>query len=153
MFIMDVDGVLTDGRIMYDVKGNESKSFHAHDGYGITRAIKKGILFALISGRTSKAVEHRAKHLGITEVYQGIADKTIPYRTLQKKYQLKDSESCYIGDDEFDVPLLRLVGFSATPADAIEIVKPEVDYVTKEKGGSGAVRELLDMILQSKNLL
>ncbi len=150
---MDVDGVMTDGKIILGSNGVEYRNFHAHDGYGITRALKKGLLLAMISGKKSKAVELRAKKLGITDLYQNSDDKVATFIQLKVKYRLLNREVCYIGDDEFDVPLLKFVGFSVAPQNAIAKVRSEVDYVTKKSGGDGAVREILDMILRAKKLI
>ncbi|TAK67281.1 MAG: HAD-IIIA family hydrolase [Bacteroidetes bacterium] len=153
MVIMDVDGVLTDGRIIIDAHGIEYKSFDVHDGYGIARAREKGILFAIISGRESKTVDHRAKRLKIVDVHQNRIDKVAAYVEIKEKYHLEDSEVCFIGDDEFDIPLLETVGVSVAPANAMSAVKHRVQLVTSKEGGRGAVRELLDRILKAKSLL
>ena len=153
MIILDVDGVLTDGKIIFSSDGKEYRNFHAHDGFGIARAKSLGMKFAVISGKTSKATEYRMARLGIKELYQNHMDKVAIYRKLKAKYKLKDNEICYVGDDEFDLPLLRIVGFSAAPNDAIARVRNEVDYVATKEGGSGAVREVIDMVLRTKRLL
>jgi 3-deoxy-D-manno-octulosonate 8-phosphate phosphatase (KDO 8-P phosphatase) len=153
MVILDVDGVLTDGRVIYDANGLEYRCFDVHDGYGISRARELGVKLALLSGRTSKVVNHRARRLRITEVHQGAGDKVSVFKEIKKKYQLKDEEFCFIGDDEFDLPLLDLVGFSAAPHNAIERVRQRVDYVAEKDGGRGAVREVLDMILRARKLI
>ncbi len=153
MVILDVDGVLTDGRIIYDANGLEYKCFNVHDGYGISRARDLGLKFALLSGRISKVVNHRARRQKITEVYQGAPDKVAVFRKIKREHKLEDKEFCFIGDDEFDLPLLDIVGFSAAPHDAIEHVRQRVDYVTKMDGGRGAVREVLDMILRARKLI
>lgn len=151
--ILDVDGVLTDGSITYDANGLEYKRFHVHDGYGIFRGREKGLKFAIISGRTSKATAFRARRLKITDVYQGYAEKVSAFRKIIKKYKLTPDEVCFIGDDEFDLPLLRLVGLSAAPADAVVKIRKEVDFLSGKRGGRGAVREIVDMILTAKKLL
>lgn len=153
MVILDVDGVLTDGRIVYDASGLEHKCFDVHDGYGIDRAQKLGLNFAIISGRRSGVVTHRARELAIEECHQGADDKVAVFEQIMAKYHITEQEACFIGDDEFDLPLLRVVGWSAAPADAMPKVRREVDCVTKAKGGRGAVREILDRILAAKNLL
>jgi len=153
MVILDVDGVLTDGKIILDANGTEYKSFDAHDGYGIARAREHGIQFAIISGRESKTTDHRAKRLKIENVYQNAFDKVSAYLQVKKKYRLRDEEVCFIGDDEFDLPLLQIVGVSVAPANAMPLVKKQVHYVTKNSGGRGAVRELLDRLLNAKSLL
>jgi 3-deoxy-D-manno-octulosonate 8-phosphate phosphatase (KDO 8-P phosphatase) len=153
LVMLDVDGVLTDGRIIFGSDGTEYKSFDAHDGYGITRALEHGLHLALISGKQSAVVQKRAKLLGIKDVFENRMDKVNVFTLLKEKYTIDDNEACFIGDDEFDLPLLRIVGFSVAPNDAIEAVKKEVDYVTKANGGRGAVRELLDLILKAKKLI
>lgn len=153
LVILDVDGVLTDGRIIFGWDGTEYKCFDAHDGFGITRALECKLKLAVISGKTSKVTQLRLSRLGVRELYQNQMDKVKIYLKLKAKYHLRDDETCFIGDDEFDVPLLRMVGFSAAPSDAMSSVRYEVDYVTKAAGGRGAVREVLDMILSAKKLI
>lgn len=153
MVAMDVDGVLTEGRVTYDDNGREYKSFDAHDGYGMKRAQRHGLVLALITGRASSMVSRRAKELGIKEVHQKIADKLVVYTMLKRRYGLRDEEVCYIGDDEPDIPVIEKVGVSAAPADGMDEVRNIVDIVTKRNGGRGAVREVLDRILRSKKLL
>jgi 3-deoxy-D-manno-octulosonate 8-phosphate phosphatase, YrbI family len=153
MIVLDVDGVLTDGSIIYGSDAIEYKRFHVHDGYGIFRARKKGLHFSIISGRVSKVTTIRASRLEIADVFQGDEDKVSVFQKIKNKYKLEYSEVCFIGDDEFDLPLLRKVGFSVAPADAMRRVRDEVDYVTKLPGGRGAVREVIDMILEAKKLL
>lgn len=153
MVVLDVDGVLTDGSIILGSDETEFKRFNVHDGYGIFRARRKGLLFSIISGRVSKVTTIRASRLEIADVYQGDEDKLTVFQQIKKKYKLEYDEVCFIGDDEFDLPLLRKVGFSATPADAMIRVRDEVDYITEVDGGRGAVREVLDLILEAKKLL
>ena len=148
--LLDVDGILTDGKIFIDSYGNELKTFHIHDGHGIYLIKKAGIDVGIISGRSSRSVEHRAKELNITEVYQGITDKVSAYKQIKGKYNLSDECVAFMGDDLIDLPLLGLVGFSATTADAVSEVKEAVDMVTEKPGGGGAVRELIDFILKAK---
>ena len=150
---MDVDGVLTEGRVTYDDTGREYKSFDAHDGYGMKRAQSHGLILALITGRASSMVSRRAKELGIKEVHQKIDDKLVVYTMLKRRYGLRDEEVCYIGDDEPDISVIKKVGVSAAPADGMDEVRSIVDIVTKRNGGRGAVREVLDRILRSKKLL
>lgn len=151
LILFDVDGVLTDGKIILDSDGKEYKNFHAHDGFGIVKAKKAGIKIGLISGRTSDIVDKRAFKLGIDIVLQGIDDKLEAFQTLKRESNFSEKETAYIGDDEFDIPLLKAVAFSAAPANAINGVKKSVDYVTKTDGGNGAAREIIDMILNAKN--
>jgi 3-deoxy-D-manno-octulosonate 8-phosphate phosphatase (KDO 8-P phosphatase) len=153
MVIMDVDGVLSDGRIILGGNGSEYKAFDAHDGFGIDRASRKGMKFAIVTGRTSRATSMRARELGVAELHQGIKDKAIVIRQVGMKHGLRNSELCYIGDDDFDLPALSWVGLSAAPCDAMPNVLGSVDYVTRAHGGRGAVREVVDMILTAQNLL
>jgi len=149
--LLDVDGVLTDGKIIIDSRGIEYKAFHIHDGHGIYLLKKAGIETGIISGRSSPAVEYRARELNIHEVYQNARDKISVYEKIQKKYNLQDEEVAFMGDDLIDIPLLKRVGFSATVADAIKEVKDVVDFVTRKRGGEGAVREVIDFILKSRD--
>jgi 3-deoxy-D-manno-octulosonate 8-phosphate phosphatase (KDO 8-P phosphatase) len=153
MVLLDVDGVLTDGRITYGIDGKEYKTFDAHDGYGIERAKELGLRIGLVTGRTSAIVERRAKELGITDVFQGAKDKIRAMMELKRKYSLDEGAFAYVGDDEFDLPLLKSVGVSAAPSNAVPAVKKAVDYVTKSSGGGGAVREFLDMVLKEQKKL
>lgn len=150
MVIMDVDGVLTDGRIILGSKGEELKNFYVQDGQGIALALQKGLIIALVSGRKSKVVERRAEELRIKEVYQNIPAKIEVYHRLLSKYGLKDEEVSYIGDDLGDVLPLRKAGLALAPANGVEEVKDVVHYVTRATGGRGAVREAIDIILKAQ---
>jgi len=151
MILLDVDGVLTDGAIIYGLDGLELKIFDSQDGYGITNAINNGINVGIVTARSSEVVERRAKDLGITDLYQGSIDKVTPYQRIKKGHSLSDAEVAYVGDDLLDLPLLQRVGFSAAPANAVRDVKMRVDYVAKTMGGHGAVREIIDMILKAQS--
>jgi 3-deoxy-D-manno-octulosonate 8-phosphate phosphatase (KDO 8-P phosphatase) len=146
--IIDVDGVLTDGAIYIDSSGYETKAFHVLDGTGISYLHRAGIKTAIISGRNSAAVNHRAKELGIEDVYQGTKNKIDAYKKILEKHALRDEEVCYIGDDLIDLPILCRVGLPVAVANASPIVKHHALYVTKTKGGSGAVREVAEKILK-----
>ncbi|MDR4507135.1 MAG: HAD-IIIA family hydrolase [Candidatus Brocadiaceae bacterium] len=148
LVIVDVDGVLTDGTLYIDSQGSETKAFNVLDGTGIKYLHRVGIKTAIISGRTSKSVTYRAKELDICDVYQGQKNKLDAYGKLREKYSLRDEEICYIGDDLIDLPLFYRVGFPATVADASPMVKRLSLYVTKERGGYGAVRELAEKIIK-----
>ena len=148
MFIMDVDGTLTDGKIYIGPHGEEFKAFNTKDGLGIVLLNKQGIIPVIITGRNSEIVKTRAKELGIEEVYQGVDDKLEIYQLLKRKYNFTDAEIAFIGDDVNDLPLINQVGLSFCVADAVGIDK-EVDYITKLNGGEGAVREAIEMILQT----
>ncbi len=153
VILMDLDGCLTTGHIVYLSSGEDLKIFHTHDGYGIVRAKKLGIKFGVISGMSSLVNQRRVERLKIDHLYENIDDKTIPYAELKEKYNLKDENFAYIGDDEFDIGLLKVVGFSAAPNNAMDDVKKNVDYVCKKDGGQGCVREIIDMILKAKGLI
>ncbi|MGH2576039.1 MAG: KdsC family phosphatase [Ignavibacteria bacterium] len=151
--LMDMDGVLTDGSIIYSSTGEQTKIFSAYDGYGIERGHHKGLKFAIITGKNSDVNKFRAKRLKIDELYQGTEDKLTAYEEIKKKYNLGDESFCFIGDDVFDLPLLKKVSFSCAPVNAIKEVREQVDYVTEIEGGKGAVREVIDLILKKKNLI
>lgn len=148
--LMDIDGVLTDGSLIYSDTGNIMKVFNVYDGHGIVRGHKLGLKFGAISGRENEANKHRSIRLKLEELYQDCDDKVAAYEEIKTKYKLKDENFCFIGDDVFDLPLLRAVAFSCAPANAVQEVKKEVDYVTNLEGGKGAVREVIDLILREK---
>jgi 3-deoxy-D-manno-octulosonate 8-phosphate phosphatase (KDO 8-P phosphatase) len=149
LLLLDVDGVMTDGGMYYTESGVELKKFNVQDGFGISKLQKAGIPVGIITGRISKIVERRAKDLGITEVYQNVDDKAAVYRSIKKKLNLTDEDIAYIGDDEIDLDVLKSVGFSAAPADALPLVKKHVHHVCTRTGGNGAVREVIDLILRA----
>lgn len=148
LLLLDVDGVMTDGRIIYDDRGGETKAFDVKDGHGIKLLQRAGIRVGIITGRQSPIVDHRAQELGIDLVYQGAKDKMVPFREVLHKTGLAAEQVAYVGDDMIDLPVLRRVGFAATVADAVDDVKPHVHYVTQRPGGRGAVREICDLLLR-----
>ena len=150
ILIMDVDGVMTDGRIIINDDGRETKNFDVRDGHGIKLVQRYGIEVVLLTGRQSEVVKHRANELGIKEVHQKIFNKKEVFVEILQKNNLNADQAAFIGDDIIDIPVLKEAGFSATVADAIDIVKKTVDYVTKNKGGRGAVREVCEMLLQAQ---
>lgn len=150
--ILDVDGVMTDGSIILDNEGNEFKRFHVRDGHGIKMLGKAGIKTGIITGRRSKVVDIRAKELGITDVFQKVYKKSEVYEKILKKYNFKDEDVAFMGDDIVDVELLKRAGLSAVPADADDEAKKHADIVMKKYGGRGAVREFTDLILKSSGL-
>ncbi len=152
LLILDVDGVLTDGRIILDNTGNEYKAFHVRDGHGIKMLIKAGIRVALITGRSSKVVDIRARELGISEVFQNCKDKAEIYQALCLKYGYKDSEVAFVGDDIVDAPVLGRVGLPVVVSDADPEVRKLALFTTERAGGRGAVREISDLILKAKGL-
>lgn len=149
LLLLDVDGVMTDGRIFYDDQGRELKAFDVKDGHGLKLVQRAGLEVGIITGRQSEVVAKRAAELGITLVYQGAKDKRIPFLDVLSKLNLNPKEVAYIGDDLVDLPILLQVGFSAAVADAVDEVKSHVDLVTKRSGGRGAVREVCDYLLQA----
>jgi 3-deoxy-D-manno-octulosonate 8-phosphate phosphatase (KDO 8-P phosphatase) len=151
LLLLDVDGVMTDGGIYFANSGDEFKKFNIQDGYGIVKLQRTGIKIGIITGKVSNIVTRRAEELGITEVYQNLDNKLEVYEMIKKKLNLTNSDIAYIGDDEFDLSVLKCVGFSATPADAVSNVKKFVNYVCKRKGGDGAVREVIELILRIRN--
>ena len=150
LLLLDVDGVLTDGGVYIAESGDRFKKFNIQDGYGIVKARQNGITVGIITGGESKIVELRAAELGITEVYQRFDDKIAAYERIKAKVNVRDAEIAHVGDDELDIPLFERVGFSAAPADALPGVRKKVDYVCKRKGGDGAVREVIEKILQGR---
>lgn len=149
----DVDGVLTDGKIIYDDAGRESKQFNVKDGYIISHLKKAGILVGIITGRESQVVSNRAAELKLDFCHQGIMDKHEVFEKLIQFHKLKKKQVAYIGDDINDLAILRDCGLSACPADALEYVKTNVDVVASAKGGQGVAREISDLILASQGIL
>jgi 3-deoxy-D-manno-octulosonate 8-phosphate phosphatase (KDO 8-P phosphatase) len=152
LLLLDVDGVMTDGGIIYDGNGLETKVFNVKDGHGIKMLQRYGIEVGIITGRTSRVVDVRARELGIELLYQGALKKLDCYLDIKQKTGLNDSQIAFIGDDVIDVPVLRRVIFSAAPPDALPEVRSIVDYVTVSPGGRGAVREVCDLILKGRGL-
>ena len=150
LLILDVDGVMTDGRIIMDNDGRETKNFDVRDGHGLKILQRYGIRVAILTGRQSKVVEHRAKDLDIKDVYQKVFNKKDVFEKIIKNHKLSPDEAVFIGDDIIDIPVLRRVGFSVAVADAADVVKKSVDYITNNKGGYGAVREICEMILKAQ---
>jgi len=148
LLLLDVDGVLTDGRITYDNRGNELKSFDVKDGHGLKLLQRAGIAIGIITGRQSELVARRAAELGIEILYQGALRKLDPYLEILEQLGLDDRQVAYVGDDLIDLPVLRRVGFSATVSDAHPELVPLVDYVAGRPGGRGAVREICDLLLK-----
>jgi 3-deoxy-D-manno-octulosonate 8-phosphate phosphatase (KDO 8-P phosphatase) len=140
--VLDVDGVLTDGRLYYGSDGVELKAFHIQDGQGLKMLRATGIEIAIITGRTSRAVELRAENLGIAHVFQGVSDKLIVFEQLVARMALRPAAAAAIGDDLPDLPLLRRCGFAACVPEAPPLVRGHAHYVTDRPGGPGAVREV-----------
>ena len=151
--LMDMDGVLSDGSLIYLPDGGIVKVFHAHDGYGIERGRQLGLLFGVISGKTAIANKYRVERLKIEEFYESRSDKVEAFEEIKTKHKLREENFCFIGDDVFDMSLLNKVAFSCAPSNAIKEVKEAVHYVTETAGGKGAVREVIDFILRKKKLI
>jgi 3-deoxy-D-manno-octulosonate 8-phosphate phosphatase (KDO 8-P phosphatase) len=152
LLLLDVDGVMTDGRIIWDANGTEIKFFNVKDGHGIKLVQRAGIQVGIITGRVSPVVDLRAKELGIEILYQGSLRKQESYDDIKQRTGLADHQIAYMGDDVIDVPVMRRVGFSATPADALPEVMKVADFVAQARGGWGAVRELCDLLLKGRGM-
>lgn len=150
LLIMDCDGVLTDGRLYFGPSGEELKVFHVRDGQGLVNWHAAGFKSGIISGRNSPIVEMRAKQLGVEFVFQGRNEKVPAFNELIATGGVTAEETAFIGDDTPDAEVFPFIGFAVAVADAHEAVKTAAHYVTKAAGGRGAVREMIDLILESK---
>jgi len=150
IFITDVDGVLTDGKIILDHLGKELKMFSVLDGAVIKMAASLGYKTVLVSGRRSEVVERRAKELGIRQVYQEAEDKLKILREFMEKERIGQDTICYVGDDLPDIPVLKHVGLAVAVQNAVSEVKEAADYVTKKTGGDGAFREAVELVLKGQ---
>ncbi len=150
LLVLDVDGVLTDGRLIFSARGEEQKCFHVRDGAGIVQLIRTGVQIAVISGRKSKAVERRMSELGITWVRQGISDKLAALRELLDILALGQQAVASVGDDTPDLPIFEVARLSIAVADAHPSVKSQAHFITQANGGQGAVREVCDLIMESQ---
>jgi 3-deoxy-D-manno-octulosonate 8-phosphate phosphatase (KDO 8-P phosphatase) len=151
LLLLDVDGVMTDGGIYFSERGDELKKFNIHDGYGIAKLRKSGVNVGILTGRSSQLVARRAQELGIAEVYQGLENKIDAYEQTKLKLKLGDQEIAYMGDDEPDIPVMNKVAFAACPSNAMAVVRRQADFVCRNRGGEGAVREVVDLILESRS--
>ena len=147
LLICDVDGVLTDGGLYFDQRGDEFKRFNVQDGYGLKLAMSFGIEVGVISARKSPVVEYRLKDLGIKHYYQGQHDKKVGLLDLLKKLDVNLMQTAYIGDDIIDLPIMTQVGLSIAVSNSVDSIKIYADYITKMEGGNGAVREVCDLLL------
>jgi 3-deoxy-D-manno-octulosonate 8-phosphate phosphatase (KDO 8-P phosphatase) len=150
LLVLDVDGVLTDGRLYFSSRGEELKAFHVRDGAGIVRLVRAGIQVAVISGRSSRAVERRMSELGVTWVRQGIEDKLSALRELLDILGLGPQAVASMGDDVPDLPIFDVARLAIAVADAHASVKSRAHFITQSMGGQGAVREVCDLILESQ---
>jgi 3-deoxy-D-manno-octulosonate 8-phosphate phosphatase (KDO 8-P phosphatase) len=150
LLVLDVDGVLTDGRLYFSARGEELKCFHVRDGAGIVHLLRAGVQIAVISGRQSKAVERRMSELGVTWIRQGIEDKITALRELLDILALGPQAVASIGDDVADLPIFEVARLAIAPADAHASIKSRAHFITQAAGGLGAVREVCDLILESQ---
>jgi YrbI family 3-deoxy-D-manno-octulosonate 8-phosphate phosphatase len=150
LFATDVDGVLTDAGMYYSESGEELKKFNTRDGMGIKLLQRAGLITAIVTQERTKLVAWRGEKLMMPEVHQGVMDKLSLVREMAARHGLSMDEVAYIGDDINDLATLKAVGFSATPADGMPAVVEAVDYVCVKKGGEGAVREIIEMILEAQ---
>lgn len=151
--IFDVDGVLTDGSLYFTDSGEELKAFNVRDGHGMKMLQAGGVRLGIITSRTSRCVELRAKNLGIDLLYQGVSDKLVAFQELLARLKLDAAASAYMGDDVIDLPVMRRCGLALTVADAPAAVKSHAQYVSRAQGGRGAVREVCEIIMQAQGTL
>ncbi len=151
MLVLDCDGVLTDGRLILLPNGEETKAFDIKDGHAMRMAQRAGLPISIISGNRSFAVRDRAKNLEVAHLYEGAWTKIGPYEEILSAEGLKDEEVCYVGDDVVDIPVLRRAGLAVAVADAVDEVKRFSHLVTDRRGGRGAVREVIEMILKAQD--
>ncbi|MDD5730911.1 MAG: HAD-IIIA family hydrolase [Candidatus Omnitrophica bacterium] len=150
VLLLDVDGVLTDGRIIYDSRGQDVKFFDVHDGMGVHLLKKAGIATILITAKGSKAIKPRAKDMQVDAVFEGVSPKTSVLDKILKKYKVTSGQLCYVGDDLVDICIMRKVGFPVAVINACPEVKKASVYVTARSGGRGAVREVAELILKAQ---
>ena len=153
LLLLDVDGVLTDGSILYSQEGKESKFFNTQDGFGLRLLLEAGMETGVITARTSEAVTRRTEDLKMRYVYQGVPDKLSAYKEITRQSGLKPFEIAYMGDDWLDLVLLTRVGFAAVPANGVAEVQDVAHYVSGRAGGHGAVREVCDLLLEAKGIM
>lgn len=153
LLVLDVDGVMTDGTLYLDDRGEEIKGFNSLDGHGLKMLRQSGVMLAILTGRTSKLVEHRAMNLGITLVRQGVEDKLEGFVQLLSDLGLEAAESAYMGDDVVDLPAMRRCGLAISVPNAHELVHRYAHYVTRAQGGRGAVREACELIMRAQGTL
>jgi 3-deoxy-D-manno-octulosonate 8-phosphate phosphatase (KDO 8-P phosphatase) len=152
LLLLDVDGVLTDGTVIVQSDGGESKPFAIRDGIALVWAQRVGLKVGILSARKSATTTHRAAQLGITLIYQGVSSKAEAYERILADERLTDAEVAYMGDDIVDLAVLARAGWSTAPADAVAEVRSRVHWVSPSGGGRGAVRELVEMVLRAQNL-
>jgi len=151
LILFDVDGVLTDGKILMHPDGTESKQFDIKDGTGLVWAQRAGLKVGMLSARSSAATAQRAAQLGITIVQQGVSSKLRAYEEILRQTALSDVDVAYMGDDVLDLPVIGRAGLSASPADGVDEVRARVHYVSRARGGDGAAREFIEIILKAQD--
>lgn len=152
LLLLDVDGVLTDGRIVYDSRGNDMKFFDVHDGLGVYLLKKAGIPTVLITAKGSRAIKPRAKDMKVDAVYADVSPKTSVLDKILKNYRVTTDEVCFVGDDLVDLGLLKRVGFPVAVSNASLEIKQAACYITSQQGGRGAVREVAELLLKSQGM-
>lgn len=150
LLLLDVDGVLTDGRIIYDSYGRDSKFFDVHDGLGVHLLLKCGIKTILVTAKGSKTIRPRARDMGVDAVFENISPKSSILAKILKKYKVGADEVCFVGDDLVDLGLMKIVGFPVAVFNAASDIKKAAAYITIGHGGRGAVREVAELILKSQ---
>ncbi len=150
LVLFDVDGVLTDGRLILGDDGQEYKAFHSQDGHGLKMLQRSGVAVGIITGRNSRVVEHRVRNLNITHVFQGVEDKLPVYDQLLRQLDIYPEESAFVGDDVVDLPIMLKAGLAIAPANAHALVKQHAHWVTPNGGGLGAARDVCELILYAQ---
>lgn len=150
LFVVDIDGVMTDGRIVYSIYGDELKFFDVQDGFGITLLRRAGIPTVIVTAKRSRVVKARGRDLRAAKVYHGCPDKLRALKHILKRFRVLPEELCFVGDDLIDLPVLARVGFAVAVPNAVDEVKRVAHYVTGKPGGRGAVREICDLILKEQ---
>ncbi|HUW98514.1 MAG TPA: 3-deoxy-manno-octulosonate-8-phosphatase KdsC [Acidiferrobacter sp.] len=153
LLVLDVDGVLTDGRLFLGDSGEEYKAFHSRDGHGIKMLIASGVQVGIITGRSSRVVQRRAEDLGISLLIQGCHDKRAAVLSLLVDYHLASHEVAFMGDDVIDLPAMESIGLAVAVADAHPLVRTRAHWVTQQRGGAGAVRELCELLMYAQGTL
>ena len=153
LLVLDVDGVLTNGRLYYGANGDELRAFHIHDGLGLKMLRATGVEVAIVTGRTSRAVELRAENLGVPHVFQGVGDKLAVFEQLRKQLTLPAEAVAAMGDDLPDLPVLRRCGLAACVPEAPALVRSHSHYIAEKAGGAGAVRELCELVMVAQGSL
>ena len=151
LLILDVDGVMTDGRIIYDNFGDEFKAFDVQDGYGLTLWWRAGLRSAIVTAKKSRIVSRRAKTCHITKLFMGAKDKAAVYERLLKVFKVSDEEVCFVGDDLIDIPIMKRAGLAVAVPYSRPEVKSLAHHTTSAEGGRGAVRELIELILKAQD--